>query len=283
VTMPNDGRSRLAPQREPGALSPADFETEYCDLLMSTWIAHMPQVGPPPGLEPERARVFHGTYLKYFSFFAWKFPSWLMAIASQCPYQDVRREIIKDCVDEEVGDPDAAGRCHIDVLYEEAEVCGVPRDEVLAAEPTPPILASVHAFENLSRTLGWLPGFAGIGALEIAHSEPATRARERHTSKAMAEAYAQSLGGTSFHERLGLPADALEFLALHSYKDRYHGGGELALLVKYANTRAVQKEALWAVKASVQIMGLMHTELVRLAHHAIGLVPKADFMHQKVA
>jgi pyrroloquinoline quinone (PQQ) biosynthesis protein C len=270
MTMPYDGRSRPTPVYAEGALAPEEFQREYVDALMGAWIEHVPAVGPPPGMAPEQARRFHGTYLKYFSFFAWRFPSWLLAVATQCPYQEIRKEIIEDCVDEEVGDPDADGFCHIDVLYEEAEACGISKQEIYDAEPTPEILTAALAFENLSRTLGWLPGFAAVAALEISHSEPAMEARARLTGADQAKAYGQELGGSTFHERLGLPEGALKFFALHSYKDRFHGGGELALLVKYANTRSLQLESLWAARASVQVLGVMSREIIRLCYEAVG-------------
>ena len=43
-----------------------------------------------------------------------------MSVASLCPYQDVRKIIIGDCSDEEVGDPDADDMA-IELLYEEAK------------------------------------------------------------------------------------------------------------------------------------------------------------------
>ncbi len=272
MTMPYDGRPRLAPERnDPTALSPEEFETDFCEALVSTLMATGIKPGPPAGLDHEKARLWHGTYLQYMSFFAWKFPSWLMSIASLCPYQDVRTEIIKDCVDEEVGDVDADGSCHIDVLYEEAAVCGVSREEILATEPTPPMIACILAWENMTRTLGWLPGFAAIAGLEIVNSEAAIKVRERFTSAAQVEQMAQDMGGQAFNEKLGLEQSQLKFLALHSYKDRFHGGGELRLLLKYANTRALQQEAVWAATTSAKIYGVHGLEVRRLADLAIGL------------
>ena len=113
MTTPYDGRSRPTPTYEPGALPPEQFEEAFCEALVSTILEIGPAPRWPDGLSVEQARIYHGTYLKYMSFFAWKFPSWLMSVASLCPYQDVRREIIKDCVDEEVGDPDAGAACII--------------------------------------------------------------------------------------------------------------------------------------------------------------------------
>ena len=95
-------------------------------------------------------------------------------------------------------------------------------------------------------------------------------ARARLTGADSAQAYGQELGGSTFHERLGLEEGALKFFALHSYKDRFHGGGELKLLVKYANTRQLQEECLWAVRTSIEIMSVHAWEVRRLAAAAIG-------------
>jgi pyrroloquinoline quinone (PQQ) biosynthesis protein C len=269
VTMPYDGRSRPIPEYEPGALSPEEFEAEFCDALVSAQLEFNERdMLPFRDLTPEQARRYHATFLKYLSFFAWKFPSWLMAVASLCPYQDVRKDILEDCWDEEVGDVDAEGACHIDVLYEEAEVCGINRQEIFDTFATPPIFAAVNAFENLARTLPWHAGFSAVGALEIINSEPALKARERLDPTFTIEAGASALGGQSFHEILGVPDGSLKFLALHAYKDRFHGGGELALVVKYATTRSAQKEALWAARASMQIMSVMSKEMQRLCMEA---------------
>jgi pyrroloquinoline quinone (PQQ) biosynthesis protein C len=271
MTMPYDGRPRpTSIERDPSAASPEEFETAFCEALVGALMGTGIKSGPPAGLSHAEARLWHGTYLKYMSFFAWKFPSWLMSVASLCPYQDVRAEIIKDCVDEEVGDVDADGSCHIDVLYEEAAVCGISREDILSTEPTPPMIASIMAWENMTRTLGWVPGFAAIAGLEIVNSEPAIKVRERLSSAAAVEQMAQDMGGQAFNEKLGLEQSQLKFLALHSYKDRFHGGGELRLLVKYANTRALQEEAIWAATTSAKIFGVHGVEVRRLAGLAVG-------------
>lgn len=274
MTTPWDGRSRPTPVYEPGALSPEEFETAFCEALVRTMIEQGLSSAIPPELDPAGARRYHGTYLKYMSFFAWKFPSWLMSVASMCPYSDVRKEIIKDCVDEEVGDVDADGMCHIDLLYDEAELCGISREEIFATEPPPAILSAIHAWENMTRTLGWLPAYAAIAGLEIVMSEPALKVRERIIGKEAIEKAQQDMGGVTFHQRLGMPEGSLKFFALHSYKDRFHGGGELAMLVKYAHTRALQEEAIWAVRNSMRIYAMHAHEVRRLAAEAAGTVHK---------
>lgn len=279
--MPSiDGRGAGAPAYEPGALSPEKFEREFCDVLMETWVREMPRVAPPSKATPAQARTYHATYLKYFSSFAWNFPSWLMNSASRCPYQDMRITVISDCVDEEVGDDEADGLSHIELLYRECEGLGVPREEVTATEPTGPILTALQAFENLSRQLSWLASFAAVSALEIAQAKPAMEARVRITSADKAEAYLQELGGQAFHEILDVPAETLAFFAHHAYKDQDHGGNELALIVKHAYTKQLQDEVIWAVKASVHAFAVMSQEIVRLCHAAAGLEIDPDMLTQ---
>jgi pyrroloquinoline quinone (PQQ) biosynthesis protein C len=278
MAWPVDGRGRGVPSRGADAWSAEEFQ----ERLIETIVRKSMQMGSgfafPDELDQDQGRLYHATYLTHFSFFAWKFPSWLMAIACQSPYQDIRRTIIEDCVDEEVGDVDADGRCHIDVLYEEAEACGITREEIAATEPTPIVLACVHAFENFAHMLGWETGFATLSSLEIIQSEPAVKFR----NKLMAEMFtpeeiAQGRSGRdadSLAERTGLPADKLVFAAIHAYKDQFHGGGELKLLVKYGTTRQIQEEMLWGASAGIDVYCAMRGEIDRLARAAVGLAPR---------
>jgi pyrroloquinoline quinone (PQQ) biosynthesis protein C len=218
----------------------------------------------PEQYDQAQARLYHATSLKYFSNFAWRFPSWLLEIAARCPYQDVRREIIEDCTDEEVGDEDAGGRCHVDVLYEEAEACGISREEIASTEPTPLINTCVLALDDLARTLPWEASFAAIAGLEIMQSKPAVDLRNKLMTDEQ-RAAAEAVVSASLPERLGIESENLLFNALHAYKDQFHGGGELALLTKYATDARIQAEMLWAVKTGIEVFGIMGAEINRLA------------------
>ncbi len=264
--QPYDGRGRQAPEWTSG-LKPDEFERKLIETVVTTSMANFAMRGIPEEYTQAQARVYHGTWLKYFSFFAWRFPSWLMEAASRCPYQDVRREIIEDCVDEEVGDEDAGGRCHVDVLYEEAEACGVSREEIAATEPTPLIQATILALDDLCRTLPWEASFAAIAGLEITQSKPAVELREKLMTPEQ-KAAADAMISASLPDRLGIASEHLLFNALHAFKDQYHGGGELVLLLKYATDERIQHEMLWAAKTGVQTMGVMMTEVARLAREA---------------
>ena len=256
------------------ALSEQEFHDQYIETVVQAAIPLFVGVAPPTGVTQAEARLHQATYLTYFSFFAWKFPSWLGAIADRCPFSDVRKTIIEDLVDEEVGDMEAGGRCHVDILYEEAEACGITRAQIAATEATPVVVTCVHAFENLARTLSWQGSFSAIGSLEILQSEPAVKRRNELIPQIATpdslEANRVANIGNSLHERTGLSAEQLVFQSHHAYKDQFHGGGELALILKYGNTKAVQEEMLWAAKASVGVYCIMRAEIERLAFAAIG-------------
>ena len=283
MAWPVDARGRQTPTRSADAWSEQEFQDRYIETIVRANL-HMYAGYTFPKLDEMQSRKFHATHMKYFSFFAWKFPSFLLSVASQCPYQDVRRTIIEDCVDEEVADVDAGGRCHIDVLYDEAEACGMSRDEIASAEPTPVILACIHALDNLSRTLGWEAGLAAMSALEMGSSVPAKELRQKlleaELTPEQIEAGKGQRDSRSLSERTGLAPEQLSFAALHAYKDQFHGGGELALLVKYAVTREIQEKMLWAAKASVSIFFVMREEIDRLARASVGL-PPGEIVHLK--
>ena len=278
MAWPEDGRGRTVPPRSDDAWSEQEFEERLVDTVVRTAMTMGGGFAFPEELDQPQGRRYHATYLTHFSFFAWKFPSWLQAVSSQCPYQDVRRTIIEDCVDEEVADPDAAGRCHIDVLYEEAEACGVTRDEIAATEPTPIVLASVHALENFARTLGWETGFAALSGLEIIQSEPAAKLRNQLLAERLTpDQIAKSSTGRdadALSARTGVPAEQLQFAAIHAYKDQFHGGGELKLLVRYGTTRRIQDGMLWGARAGISVYCVMREEIDRLARAAVGLGPR---------
>ena len=256
-------------------------EQEFSERIIETVVRtrlEMDANYPFPDLDQAQARVFHATHLGYFSFFAWEFPSWLMSIASRCPYQDVRAEIIEDCVDEEVGDIDAGGRCHIDVLYDEVEVCGMSRDEVCALEASPVLAAAINGLDTLARNYSWEIGYAAMSALEMGSTTQAVELRNKILAETMTEeeiAHTRSAReSNSLSARTGLPPEQLAFAALHAYKDQFHGGGGLALLVKYGVTRQIQDDMLWAIKRSIQTFMVMREETDRLARAAVGLGPR---------
>lgn len=265
--QPYDGRSRRAPDWISGD-SPEAFEARLVETVVLNQRESFPNMQFPREYNQDQARLYHATHLAAFSHFAWRFPSWLLEVAARCPYQDVRRSVIEDCVDEEVGDEDAGGRCHVDVLYEEAEACGITREQIASTEPSPLLQACILAFDDLARTLAWEASYTAIAALEIINSKPAVEFRNALLSDEEKAAGSEAMS-VALPERIGVKSEHLMFAALHQYKDQFHGGGELALLVKYATDSRIQSEMLWAARASIQVMGLMIGECRRLALGAV--------------
>jgi len=280
MAWPTDGRGRGVPPRSADAMSEEEFKERLIDTVVRTRLAMDAGYAFPTELDQAQGRLYHATFLQHFSYFAWKFPSWLMEVASRCPYQDVRRTVIEDCVDEEVADVDADGRCHIDVLYEEAEACGLPREEIAATQATPIVLACVHALENFSRTLSWQGGFAALSALEIGSTKEAVTLRKQLLSETQLASGLSGRDSASLSERTGVPAEKLVFAAIHAYKDQFHGGGELKLLLKYGTTREVQEEMLWGTKASIEVFCAMREEIDRIARTTVGLPPRERIVVQ---
>jgi hypothetical protein len=266
--LPYDGRDRRAPEWS-SDISPEEFQDKLVEVVVTTAAQHMKKpFAIPEHYDQMQARLYHATAMKYFSFFAWRFPSWLLEVASRCPYQDVRREIIQDCVDEEVGDEDANGRCHVDVLYDEVEACGIAREDVASTPPSPLIQTCVLALDDLARTLPWEAAYAAIAGLEIMNSKPAVELRMKLMSAEQIEAATAAMSA-SLPERLGIPGDDLLFAALHAYKDQFHGGGELELLAKYGCDNRIQQEMLWGAKTGFEAFALMVNEIDRLAHETV--------------
>ncbi len=272
-----DGRGRTAPAKSPDAMSEQEFMDRIIDTVVRTRLNG--DAGYTyPDVDEELSRRYHAMHLARFSFFAWAFPSWLMSIASRCPHQDVRKEILEDCVDEEVGDMDAGGRCHIDVLYDEVEACGFSRDEVVKLQPSPIIKACIHAWNDLATNYPWEVSYAAISGLEMGSTTQAVELRNKLMLETMTEeeiAAARAVReSNSLSKRTGIDPEMLVFAALHAYKDQFHGGGGLAMLVKYGTTREKQEQMLWGVRTSTELLMALRAELDRLTRAEVGLPPR---------
>ena len=128
-------------ERSPDALSPEEYEQKFLEAIAESFRAFVTATMsryPRVVLKDTKvARRFLGSRGCSTPFLRKFFPSYLMNVAASCPYQDVRQEILKDCWDEEVADPDAQGMSHIEVLYGDVAVMGISQEEVENFEPTP--------------------------------------------------------------------------------------------------------------------------------------------------
>lgn len=256
-------------QRSPDALSPDDYEQKFLEAIAESFRAFRSDHVPLPEVvfnDTKVARRFFGIERMLHSIFAKMFPSYLMNVAASCPYQDVRHEILKDCWDEEVADPDAQGRSHIEVLYGDVEVMGIPREEVENFEPTPVLMACMHALDNLTRTLPWQGGYAAMGGLEAARVAAARGYMRRDE-----DAITASHRGRTVEELCGVSEGSIKLWRLHASKDLTHGEDCLKVLKKYCTTREIQQLTFWAVKTARSLRVITNREQRRIAMAAIGL------------
>jgi pyrroloquinoline quinone (PQQ) biosynthesis protein C len=249
------------------ALSPDEYEHEFLQAIAEAVRSFRTPEEPLPDVvltDQAKARRYFAIDGMTHSFFAKVFPSCLMNVASKCPYSDVRREIIEDCYCEEITDPDARDMCHVEVLYYDAELLGLAREEVEAFEVSPILMTCVHTLDNLTRTLPWEGGYAATGGLEALQVAIARGYLAR-------EEYFGSYRQEDIERICGLPEGSLMNQRLHAMKDQLHGGGALSILRKYVTTRECQEMTFWAVKLSRQIRVITQREQRRLARAAIGL------------
>lgn len=222
----------------------------------------------PGGIDVPGARKYEGTVKRYFEYFSRKFPSMLLNVASRCPHLEVRQEILKDCYDEEVADPDTqkftpappGGISHREVLYRDCEKLGVSREEVDNTEPTAIIFACVHALDNMSRLLPWQAAYMALAVTEL-HSHPEVKAA---TGGSVARDNASL-------QKLGLQEGDLVGGPLHAMKDQLHGGGEIKLIIKYSDTPEMQQQVLESARRGLQVFNIMRREIHRVGLQAVGL------------
>lgn len=256
-------------ERSPDAFSPDEYEHKFLQAIADSFRAFRTDHVRLPDIvlkDQKVARRFFGIERMLHSLFAKQFPSYLMNVAASCPYQDVRQDILKDCWDEEVADPDAQGQSHIEVLYGDVAAMGIPQEEVENFEPTPVLMACMHALDNLTRTLPWQGGYAAMGGLEAARVAVA-RGYMRKDEDAIAASY----GGQSIEALCGIPEGSIKLWRLHASKDLTHGEDCLKVLKKYCTTREMQELTFWAVKTARSLRVVTNREQRRIATAAIGL------------
>ena len=249
-------------------LAAEELETAILDTAIQVNKDYPWRFPLPEGLDTKASRKYESTLKRYFEYFSRKFPSMLMNVASRCPHIEVRQDIIKDCLDEEIYDPDTAkftstppeGISHREVTYRDCEKLGVSREEVDSTEPTPIIFSCVHALDNLTRLLPWQAAYMAAAVTEL-HSHPYIKA-------AIGGRISRDRGAL---ERLGLREGDLVGGPLHEMKDKAHGGAELRMITKYSDTPEMQQLVIDSAKQGLTIFTIMRREIHRVGLSAVGL------------
>src|SRR3979490_1593657 len=91
-----------------------------------------------------------GEWMKQHYHYVSHFAEWVAVVYANCPHPDVQHFLLENVTEEEglVGMGGAAPVRHSDLLLEFGEVCGMPRDEVLAAQIKGELLAETLRLQS---------------------------------------------------------------------------------------------------------------------------------------
>lgn len=213
---------------------------DILDVVAESWWEKSPRMMEFVNhhLSREGAKIFAPEH----TFFAANFPRWFGNVIGNCPHLAVRRYIIGNIYVEEVHDP-TIDDTHYGSMVKFGEGLGLSRDEILNHIPCVPMRIGVHYWDNVSRTLPWLEGFAAVGALELTnHGE-------------LADKYGQKpLNSRKNWEGLGLERRWLTHWEAADAADPDEGGHAeetIRIIVENAHGREEEKAVLAAVRESI--------------------------------
>ncbi len=152
------------------------------------------------------------------------FPTYLSAVHAKCEDQPTRREILKNLIDEEAGNPN-----HPELWLQFAESLGTSRDEVRSAAKQPETQALIDTFRSVC---GETSTAEGLSALYAYESQIPTVSESK-------------IDGLKKHYGFTDPK-SYEYFSVHVEADREHAAAERAMLAEH-----VTDENAPSVKASV--------------------------------
>lgn len=152
------------------------------------------------------------------------FPTYLSAVHAKCDDQPTRKQILKNLIDEEAGDPN-----HPELWLQFAESLGASRDEVRAAVKQPETSALIETFRSVCGENSTADGLAALYAYES--QIPAVSETK--------------IDGLKKHYGFNNPK-AYEYFSVHIEADREHSAAEREMLRAQVNDQNAP-----SVKASV--------------------------------
>ncbi|MEP6821693.1 MAG: CADD family putative folate metabolism protein [Chthoniobacterales bacterium] len=139
------------------------------------------------------------------------FPTYLSAVHAKCDDQPTRKEILKNLIDEEAGDPN-----HPELWLQFAESLGVSRDDVRATVQQPETAGLIDTFRSVC---GEQPTADGLAALYAYESQIPTVSESK-------------IDGLKKHYGFENPK-GYEYFSVHVEADREHAAAERKLLGQY--------------------------------------------------
>ena len=165
-----------------------------------------------------------------------EFPRALSAMHANCPYPDVRAELAESLYEEESGRISGCGLSHPELFLRFGRALGLSRASLVDATPLPETASLIHWFETSTKNRPFLEGAAAInlaaeGQVPGAFA-PFARALEKH---------------------YGLTREDVAFFDLHEEADREHSDVGDHVVVRFAESDALQTATRAAVEQSLSM------------------------------
>jgi pyrroloquinoline-quinone synthase len=189
------------------------------------------------------------------------FPQALSAIHTACPYLEVRALLAANIYEEDTGE--LSHTAPHPVLFQRlCAAMGLSPDMLEAAPATRETQSMLSWMTYVTHHRHWVVAAAAI--LVGMESNPT------HPNYVFNAALAKRGRENHFAQKFGLSDDAMTFYRAHELVEGDHGDVGLDIVMKYADTEALQRECVWAVNTTIDIFIYQHMDGVA---RAAGLDP----------
>jgi pyrroloquinoline-quinone synthase len=185
-----------------------------------------------------------GEWVKQHYHYVSHFAEWVAAVYANCPHPDVQHFRLENVTEEEglVGMHGAAPVRHSDLLLEFGEVCGMKRDEVLAAQIKGELLPETLGLQSWCTVQSRKPYVEALAGLLIGLESQVPRIYSKTTPPLL--------------EKYGFSEDEVTFFTIHITADVEHGERGFEIVEKYATTDAERATCVRIVKEATMMRRL---------------------------
>jgi pyrroloquinoline-quinone synthase len=156
--------------------------------------------------------------------------NWMLYVAALTPHRDVKTFLLENFIEEE--DPDNR---HIDMLFDFAAACGMPKELFLAT----PVLPSTQALQDW----GWRQVYEKPWQVAIAGMFIGLESQPPDIYQRLVPAFSHYYGWREGSQEV-------RFFAEHIEADTIHGARGFAIVEQYCDTAALQQQAVAQVKVA---------------------------------
>jgi len=192
-----------------------------------------------------------GEWVKQQYHFVRHFAEWVAVVYASGPPQDVQQFLLENIAEEEglIGSGEFAPVRHTELLLEFAEICGMPRAEVMDAEKKGQLLPELLGFRSWCAVQSRKPFVEALSGLLVG-LESQVPGIYRKTMPPLVEKY-------------GFAEDELAYFKLHIEADMDHAAKGYGIVEKYASSDEQRATCVHIVKEAATMRRLYLDGLYR--------------------